>query len=138
MSEIKTILFPTDFSNHSNKAFPYAASLAKAFDAKIVMMHVEEHLEADPSNPEHSFSSLDKYDGAIETERVTMRGHSPYKHILDLSREKGCDLIVMATHGRSSLSQFFLGGSIAEDVSRFSTIPVLISTTESKRFCEIM
>ncbi|MCI0489706.1 MAG: universal stress protein [Blastocatellia bacterium] len=130
MADIKTILFPTDFSDYSNKAFPYAASLAVGFGAKIICMHVEEFLESDPANPEHSFAALEQFDGTLETERVRIRGHAPYKHILELSREKNCDLIVMATHGRSSLSQFFLGGSIAEDVARFSAIPVFIVKVE--------
>jgi nucleotide-binding universal stress UspA family protein len=126
MDDIKTILFPTDFSDYSNRAFGYAASLAEAFGAKIIMMHIEEFLESDPANPEHSFAALQQFKGAMETERIVLRGHAPYKHILDLSREKKCDLIVMATHGRSTLSQFFLGGSVAEEVARFSTVPVFI------------
>ncbi len=130
MAEVKTILFPTDFSEHSNKAFPYATSLAQGYGAKIVMMHVAELEEEDPANPAHTFPALDSYDGVVETERVIIRGHAPYKDILDVSRSRNCDLIVMATHGRSSLSQFFLGGSIAEDVARFSKIPVLIVKIE--------
>jgi nucleotide-binding universal stress UspA family protein len=130
MPGIRTILFPTDFSDFSNKAFPYAAQLARVFGAKIVMLHVAELEEEDPANPEHSFPALDEYAGTIETERVIVRGHAPYKDILDVSRARGCDLIVMATHGRSALSQFFLGGSVAEDVARFSRIPVLIAKIE--------
>jgi nucleotide-binding universal stress UspA family protein len=124
MAEVSTILFPTDFSEHSNKAFPYAALLAKTFGARIILLHVSELEEADPANPEHSFAALAAFDGELVRERVTVRGHAPYKDILDVSREKNCDLIVMATHGRSALAQFFLGGSVAEEVSRFSTIPV--------------
>jgi nucleotide-binding universal stress UspA family protein len=130
MVEIKTILFPTDFSDYSNKAFPYAATLAKAFGARIILMHVAELEEEDPANPRHTFPAIDQYDGAIESERVIIRGHAPYKDILDVSRAKDCDLIVMATHGRSALSQFFLGGSVAEEVARFSQIPVFIVKIE--------
>lgn len=131
MAEIRTILFPTDFSEFSNKAFPFAAEIAKAFGAKLVLMHVAELEEADPANPAHSFAPLSDLGETIETERVVIRGHAPYKDILDLSRAKNCDLIVMATHGRSSLSQFFLGGSIAEEVARFSSIPVFIVKIEA-------
>lgn len=126
MADIKSILFPTDFSDYSNRAFGYAASLAEAFGARLIMMHIEEFLESDPANPEHSFAALEQFKGEIETEKIVLRGHAPYKHILDLSRDKKCDLIVMATHGRNVLSQFFLGGSVAEDVARFSTIPVFV------------
>jgi nucleotide-binding universal stress UspA family protein len=130
MREIKTILYPTDFSDYSNKAFPYSAALAKAFGARIVLLHVAELEEEDPANPAHTFPAIGDYDGAIESERVIIRGHAPYKDILDISRSKNCDLIVMATHGRSALSQFFLGGSVAEEVARFSKIPVFIVKVE--------
>lgn len=130
MAHIKTILFPTDFSDYSNKAFLYASSLASAFGAKLVLLHVAELEESDPANPQHSFAALDAYNGAKETERIVIRGHAPYKDILEISRAKSCDLIVMATHGRSALSQFFLGGSVAEEVARFSSIPVLIVKVE--------
>lgn len=124
MAEIRNILFPTDFSEQSNKAFPYAAALARAFGAKITLLHVSELEESDPANPEHRFPALDAFEG--ETEKVVIRGHAPYKDILDVSRSRGCDLVVMATHGRSELAQFFLGRSVSEDVSEFSTVPVYI------------
>lgn len=130
MPDVKSILFPTDFSDFSNRALPYATAIAGQFGSKIVLLHVEEFLEADPANPAHSFAALGGFTGTVETERVLLRGHAPYKEVLDVSRAKNCDLIVMATHGRSALSQFFLGGSVAEEVARFSTIPVLIVKAE--------
>jgi nucleotide-binding universal stress UspA family protein len=130
MPDLKTILFATDFSENSNKALPYATTLARAFSAKLVLLHIEEPGESDPANPDHSFKALGDFDGEVEVERIMMRGHAPYKHILDLSRKKGCDLIVLATHGRSALAQFFLGGSTAEEVARYSGIPVFIVKVE--------
>lgn len=130
MAEIKSILFPTDFSDYSNKAFPYASTLARAFGGRLVLLHVAELEEEDPANPRHSFPALSDYEGEVVTERIIIRGHAPYKDILDISRAKNCDLIVMATHGRSALSQFFLGGSVAEEVARFSRIPVFIVKVE--------
>ena len=47
MNSIRTILFPTDFSEASYQAFPYAAALAKAFGATLIMMHVEGSGEGD-------------------------------------------------------------------------------------------
>jgi nucleotide-binding universal stress UspA family protein len=125
MAQIKTILFATDYSENSNRAFPYAAALAKAFAAKIVVMHVAEPGLRTPTQP------LTNYDGEVETEQVVMRGKAPYQYILDLSRKKSCDLIVMATHGRSALAQFFMGGSTAEEVARHSQIPVFIIKVET-------
>ena len=124
MAEIISILFPTDFSEHSNGAFPHAAALAEAFGARIVVLHVAELEESDPANPEHGFPALEAYAG--EVERVTVRGHAPYKDILETARSRSCDLVVMATHGRSEVAQFFLGRSVAEDVARHSEVPVFI------------
>jgi nucleotide-binding universal stress UspA family protein len=128
MSQIKTILFATDFSENSNRAVPYATVLAKAFAAKIVIMHVEE--PGTKTSPQ-AFTPLGDFDGEVETERVVMRGKALYQHILDLSRKKNCDIIMMATHGRSALAQFFMGGSTAEEVARHSQIPVFIVKVES-------
>lgn len=129
-TERKTVLFATDFSDNANKAFPYAAALAKAFDAKLILMHVEETAESGFVNSANDFNSLGVFDGEVETERVKMGEQLPYQHILELSRQKDCDLIVLATHGRSALAQFFLGGSTAEEVARHSSIPVFIVKVE--------
>jgi len=124
MAEISNILFPSDYSEISNRAFPYAAALAEAFGARITMLHVSELEEQDPNNPEHTFPALGAFGG--EVERVVVRGHSPYKDILEVTRQKGCDLVVMGTHGRSELTQFFTGRSVSEDVAEFSEVPVMI------------
>jgi nucleotide-binding universal stress UspA family protein len=124
MAEITNILFPTDYSEFSNSAFPYAAALAEAFGAKITFLHVTELEEQDPNNPAHTFPSAEDFRG--EVERVVVRGHAPYKDILDVTRRKGCDLVVMATHARSELAQFFAGRSVSEDVAEFSEAPVYV------------
>jgi nucleotide-binding universal stress UspA family protein len=124
MAEISNILFPTDFSELSNRAFPYAAALAEAYGARITLLHVSELEEQDPNNPVYSFPALNAFSG--EVERVVVRGHSPYKDILEVTRQKNCDLVVMGTHGRSELAQFFAGRSVSEDVSEFSDVPVMI------------
>jgi nucleotide-binding universal stress UspA family protein len=48
------------------------------------------------------------------------------------AQEHRADLIVMATHGRTGLSRFFLG-SVAERVVRESTVPVLTIRAEQKK-----
>lgn len=49
----------------------------------------------------------------------------PAEAILETARERGCDLIVMATHGRRGLDRLLLG-SQAQAVLTHSTIPVLV------------
>jgi nucleotide-binding universal stress UspA family protein len=49
----------------------------------------------------------------------------PYRAIIDVAHAKGCDLIVMASHGRRGLSALLLG-SETNKVLTHSTIPVLV------------
>jgi hypothetical protein len=51
----------------------------------------------------------------------------PAQVIMRTAEERLCDLIVMASHGRSDVAQFFLGRSVAEQVARDSKIPTLIA-----------
>ena len=46
-------------------------------------------------------------------------------HILDLQQKRGCDLIVMGTHGHSWMKQR-LAGSLTEEVIRHARCPVLV------------
>ena len=59
----------------------------------------------------------------VEVERHVTQGDVT-DEILRFAREKRCDLIVMATHGRKGLGRILLG-SVAENVLRRSPCPVL-------------
>ena len=49
----------------------------------------------------------------------------PAEGILETAKESGCDLIVMASHGRRGISRILLG-SQATKVVTLSAIPVLV------------
>jgi nucleotide-binding universal stress UspA family protein len=49
----------------------------------------------------------------------------PYKAIIDMATQKGCDLIVMASHGRRGISAVVLGSETVK-VLTHSAIPVLV------------
>jgi nucleotide-binding universal stress UspA family protein len=49
----------------------------------------------------------------------------PYAAIIDTARKEGCDLIVMASHGRRGLSALLLGSETVK-VLTHSEIPVLV------------
>ncbi len=57
--------------------------------------------------------------------RAVVRLGRPDQEIIDFARESGCDLIVMATHGRSGLSEL-VQGSVAEAVVKSGVTPVLL------------
>lgn len=143
--EIQHVLFPTDFSEPSQRALPHVLEVARRFGAAITLLHVRTPFHDDPNRPEFHFFDEGKYSRYIEEELVKatrdidaehrvktalVREVSPAAGILDYVREQKVDLIVMGTHGRTGLGHFFLG-SVAEKVVRHSPVPVL--TVASKR-----
>jgi len=61
----------------------------------------------------------------VPCDTVQVRDVQPYQAILATSADKGCDLIVMASHGRSGLSAVVLG-SVTNKVLTHTKIPVLV------------
>jgi nucleotide-binding universal stress UspA family protein len=130
MKPIKTILHPTDFSDASKAAFELACALAKSFSATLLVLHVRPHpvilpgeVIAPPMDDDESRAALRKQldalvptDSKICVERYLLVGDEAVE-ILDVANEKGCNLIVMGTHGRTGLGRALMG-SVAEKVSR--------------------
>lgn len=56
----------------------------------------------------------------------------PAASIIESAKEQAADLILMATHGRTGMSHFFLG-SVAERVVRESSVPVLTVRAPSEK-----
>ncbi len=129
MKEIRTILFPTDFSAVANSVLPLAIRLASQFDAEILALHIASG--TDPHVTETSRYEFPKPPADAPkvpiTELIIPRDGEPADMIMNTAKAKNCDLIVMASHGRSDVAQFFLGRSVAEKVARDSSIPTLIA-----------
>ncbi len=142
MKNITTILFATDFSEVSEYAFEYAATLATTYNARLVMLHVVPH-QMDLRNfyvPHISFEELDqqvelgakkkmtdfcaKWMGQFPTATAYVVIGTPYEEILKKAAEEAASLIVMGTHGRQGLDHFLLG-STAERVVKTASCPVL-------------
>ena len=60
---------------------------------------------------------------AIET--LQMTAGDAWRGIIDTAEQKGCDLIVMASHGRRGVSAFLMG-SVTTKVLSHSKVPVLV------------
>lgn len=144
MLAIKTILYPTDFSERSEAAFQLACSLAEDYCARLVILHVvktEVEIFAEgvlPYVPELQLVDLrDKLEdvqprnSAIFVERKLVEGN-PAEEILHVAEQIKADVIVMATHGRSGLDRVLLG-SVAEVVLRGAPCPVLSVRRPVKR-----
>ena len=145
MPVFRTILFAADFSESSREAFRVVSSLARGGEARVHVLHVLEavHVAEEPvyfgqQSVQYSAAETGRGyresvkerlrrfyvpDRPIEAEYHTRDG-SPAEEILCMAEEAGCDLIVMATHGRTGLSRL-LAGSVAEAVLRRACCPVL-------------
>ena len=143
------ILWPTDFSPLAKVALPHAVGLAAAAGAELVLLHVLPSLAA-YAVPELagalSVSLQRKARAAAEgqlrrleqqVKGPNFRVHTvltegvPFDQILRAAKRLRCDLIVLATHGRTGLAHAIMG-SVAENVVRRAPCPVL--TVRPPRF----
>jgi nucleotide-binding universal stress UspA family protein len=140
----KRILLPTDGSELSLRAVAQGVALAKAINAKIVGITVTRpwHIvTADPAELSDTEDSYAKHTKTLAADRLSAIEkaareagvacevvHSSYDHpyeaIIDCARSKDCDLILMASHGRSGIKALVLG-SETQKVLTHSKIPVL-------------
>lgn len=139
MLKIRTILHPTDFSEHSRWAFQFACSLARDLGARLIVLHVipvpkfhGEVVARRQPNGEHDqmwnmLQQLKMPNCGVEIETQLADGEAPVE-ILRVANEAHCDLILMGTHGRTGLGRVLMG-SVAEQVVRQASCPVLTVKT---------
>ncbi len=142
MMEIKSILFPTDFSEGSSQALQYAIDLAKRYEAKLYVVHViydvvkasgwyVPHMSIDQmykdieegAKKELERFGLEELSGIKNIERKVLMG-VPHEEIMNFASKNKIDIIVMGTHGRKGIDRI-LFGSTAAQVVRFAPCPVL-------------
>jgi nucleotide-binding universal stress UspA family protein len=142
------ILAATDGSDSANKAVRHAAALAKATGARLTLVNVTQMwpsldiahaAEAGIKDPVGEYEAMaarsaEKVLAAAKavatadgwaTETLHIRDRAPAEGIVAAAADKGCDLIVMATHGRRGLGRLLLG-SQAVEVLTTSKVPVLV------------
>jgi nucleotide-binding universal stress UspA family protein len=141
----KRLLIATDGSELAGKAVATGLALAKSLGASVVAVSATEPWtvmmsgeglafdfpieEYEKSGAEHAGRILasvradaDRQGIACDTVHVN---DFPAEGILATAKDKNCDLIVMASHGRRGISRLLLG-SQATRVVTLSTVPVLI------------
>ena len=138
------ILFPTDGSDITAKALQTALSLAKLSGAELSVIAVKEPFpfsaisEMQPVPPQEFFDTQERVALARATtvttaaaaagvpcKAITVEAMHPWEAILEQAQSQGCDLIVMASHGRRGMSALLLG-SETQKVLTHSKLPVLV------------
>jgi nucleotide-binding universal stress UspA family protein len=141
------ILVATDGSTLARKAVKGAIELAAALGASLVAVHVvpryptsyfegavalrpEEIGRIERQWAEHGQAVADKVRAAaqargVEVRTVLMQSDRISQSLLAAARKHGCDLIVMASHGRKGLQRILLG-SETQQVLTHSSLPVLV------------
>ncbi len=141
MTGIKKILAPTDFSELSLKAVEEAADLGNLLGAEVHVLHVCPLLayalapDVVPDDPEFERRLKERLAARLEQTAASLRARggeihtllvdgNPGREIAEVAAERGFDLVVMGTHGRTGLSRWTLG-SVAERTVRACSVPVL-------------
>jgi nucleotide-binding universal stress UspA family protein len=144
------VLLSTDGSDVARRGLSHGIALAKALNAKVTVITVTGSLPVDyggghaggwiPSPEEiHRFDAACKeHAGQVLDEARAMAEqigisaellHVPNAHpataIIETAKSRGCDLIVMASHGRRGLGKLLLGSQTSE-VLTDGSVPVLV------------
>lgn len=140
---VETVLTLTDGSEASQAAFPLAGEICRAFGAELHILTVQEliphlgaretlgalareqadHLQSAEATLQAEAKACAAFEGIACTPAV--REGSVVEQIIQHAREIGADLIVVASHGRTGLAQYLVGG-VAEKLVRHAPCPVLV------------
>ena len=141
----KQILLPTDGSELSERAVLAGVSFAKDVGAQVVGFTALPDFRTLTADAEMLATTEDEYlatseargakvlgvvehaarSAGVPYSSLIARSNQPYEAILQAAREHGCDLIVMASHGRHDITGKLLG-SETQKVLVHSAIPVLV------------
>lgn len=149
--QLKTILFPTDFSQGARAAMDHAISFAQDYHAKLILLYVIQDISIAewyiPSSlsmtdlvedmQKSAAREMDKWGAEVgakvkDMEKMIVRG-VPFVEIIKTAKDRSADLIVIGTHGRTGIDHM-LFGSTAEKVVRKAACPVLTVRIAGKEF----
>jgi nucleotide-binding universal stress UspA family protein len=140
----QSILVPVDFSEDSLYALEHGIMLAKQFDSKLIILHVnhdesmlfhylteEEYdkirerllndAKAQLESLVDKFSELAKVDYHYKVRRGV-----PYVEIVEETEQENIDIVIVGSHGKTSAKKFFYGGTTSK-VARRAKCSVMIT-----------
>ena len=138
---MKHILVPTDFSNCAQYALEAAILIAKKFNAKLHLyscLELPENWFSMSSTEQQAFpDALQQIEAATDTFNTIIKHHSDLdingsyssgkliEEIQNCIQEKDIDFIVMGSHGKSGISEIFIGSN-TQKVVRMIHRPILV------------
>jgi len=144
----RKILCAVDFSDFTDEIIEYAVDIAKKFQSELHLLHVIPNINYFTPyesflTPENLVAIERNIEGEVEKdfEKIMKKADLPIKkivktgvifvEIIDYAKLESIDLIVMGTHGRSTIEHMIMG-SVAEKVVRKAHCPVLTIRPKSK------
>jgi len=141
----KHLLVPTDGSELSQAAIQGAVQFAKSINARVTAFYAMPKFHMLAYGPEMVTDTRQEFAkdckahadrflavvvqaakaADVPCETVLKTSDQPYEAIIATAKEQGCDLIMMASHGRRGVQAFILG-SETQKVLTHSKIPVLV------------
>ncbi len=134
------ILLPLDGSSLAERVLPHAVALANAFDSRLTLLRVVYHEKKanqegmiNPMDWQMRKSEAEAYlkavkkrlaDIDLESDIRVMEGN-PAQQIIEFARHEEVDLIILASHGSSGISQWNIN-SVVQKVLLKSFMPVMI------------
>ena len=145
----KHLLLPTDGSQMSSNAVHEAIQFAKSINASVTGIYVMPEFQAFTFQTEMLTDTKEQFEkdsrahadqflsviekaaavAAVACDTAVATSDHPYEAIIQAAEERGCDLIVMASHGRKGLQGVLLG-SETQKVLTHSPLPVLVYRLE--------
>lgn len=141
----KKILVPVDGSEGSWHALEAALEIAEKFESELLVCNIVQTFNdvslltiplervSIPQDHEALESIGNKVLDMAKEKAANFKGEAnfvlevghPSERILALSKDKGCDGIVIGSRGLSGIAEFFLG-SVSSKVSQYANVPVII------------
>ncbi|MCK5659850.1 MAG: universal stress protein [Methanosarcinales archaeon] len=147
MTIIKDVMIATDGSENINKAVEYALDIAKLANAKVHALYVvdtaafasipmdaawESMYEILHEEGHEAVASIQKMaeEMGLFAEGIVIEGH-PAREIVEQSVDRGMNMIIMGTTGKTGWNRLVLG-SVAAKVSQTSSIPVMVVRSDNE------
>ena len=141
----RNVLIATDGSELAQKALDHGMAMAQAINAKVTVVTVSEPFQAFAVQDRIVTDAREQYKQQVDAcaaeylaaakkaasaagvtcDTVHVESPHPYKGIIDTATQRGCDLIVMASHGRRGISAVVLGSETVK-VLTHSAVPILV------------